>query len=343
MGARVGCAKCHNHPGENWTQDDYYGLAAFFTRIDYRNGPFFVQQYDKEETVLSTRDGEVTHPRTGAAVNPKYPGGPVPELAPDADRRAAFAAWLTAPENPYFARAAANRIWYHLFGRGIVEPVDDFRSTNPPAIPDLLDALAADLVKHNFDRKHLIRTIMTSRVYQSGGAKNPTNADDVKYCSRYVPRRLGAEALMDAVSDATGVPEAFRGFPVGTRAVQLPDGEFSHPFLRVFGRPPRASACECERDTDSSLHMALMLQGGDFVQKKLADPSGRVAALARSALSDREVVEELFLLTLSRRPTAKESNLILDHFAKEPSAPRQQKYEDVLYALLNHTEFLFQH
>jgi hypothetical protein len=343
LGVRVGCAKCHNHPGEAWTQDDYYALAAFFARLQYRNGPFFIQQYDKEETVLSTRDGEVTHPRTGAAVKPKFPGGPVPELAPDADRRAAFAAWLTAPENPYFARAAANRILYHLFGRGIVEPVDDFRSTNPPAIPDLLDALAADLLKHNFDRKHLIRTVMMSRVYQSGGAKNATNAEDVKYFSRYVPRRLGAEALMDAVCDATGVPEAFRGFPVGTRAVQLPDGEFSHPFLRVFGRPPRASACECERDTDSSLHMALMLQGGDFVQKKLADPNGRVAALASSALSDREVVEELFLLALSRRPTAKELNLILDHFAKEPSAPRRQKYEDVLYALLNHTEFLFQH
>jgi hypothetical protein len=342
MGARVQCAKCHNHPGENWTQDDYYGLAAFFARVQYRDGPFFVGIYDKEETVLAKRDGILTHPRTGGAVTPKFPGGAAAEVPAGADPRAAFADWLTAPYNPYFARAAANRIWFHLLGRGVVDPVDDLRSTNPPSVPALLDALAADLVKHNFDRKHLIRTVMNSRVYQSSGKKNATNGDGVKYFSRYAPRRVGAEALLDAVCDATGVPESFKGFPAGTRAVQLPDGEFPYPFLRVFGRPPRASACECERDTDTTLHMALMLQGGDFLQGKLSAPTGRVATLAASKVGDREAVEEMFLLTLSRRPTAAEAEKVLGFLAKE-NRPRRQKFEDVMHALLNHPEFLFQH
>lgn len=343
MGVRMQCAKCHNHPGESWTQDDYHGVAAFFARLQYRDGPFFIEIYNKEETVLVNRTGEHTHPRTGAAVPPKFPGGPVAAVAPDTDRRAAFADWLTTPDNPYFARAAANRIWFHLLGRGIVEPVDDFRGTNPPSVPALLDALTADFVRHGFDRKHLIRTVMNSRVYQLSGKSNPTNAADVKYFSRYVPRRIGAEALLDAVCDATGVPERFKGFPVGTRAVQLPDGEFPYAFLRVFGRPPRASACECERDTDTTLHMALMLQGGEFLQAKLADPAGRVAALARSERSDAEVIEELFLLTLGRRPTAAEGRKLLDFLAAATGRTRQQKYEDVLHALVNHPEFLFQH
>ncbi len=343
MGARVQCAKCHNHPGENWTQDDYYGVAAFFARVQYRDGPFFVGIYDKEETVLAKRDGTLTHPRTGLVVRPKFPGGAVAEIPPDADARAAFADWLTAPDNPYFARAAANRIWFHLLGRGLVDPVDDLRNTNPPSIPALLDALTADLVKSGFDRKHLIRTVMNSRVYQLSGRKNATNGDDVKCFSRYMPRRLGAEALLDAVCDATGVPESFKGFPAGTRAVQLPDGEFPYPFLRVFGRPSRASACECERDTDTTLHMALMLQGGNFLQDKLLAPNGRVAALAASKMTDREAVEEMFLRTLCRRPTATETEKILGFLTKGEQRTRQQRFEDVMHALLNHPEFLFQH
>lgn len=342
MGARVQCAKCHNHPGENWTQDDYYGMAAFFARIQYRDGPFFVGIYDKEETVLAKRDGSLTHPRTGITVKPKFPGGVVAEIPPNVDARAAFADWLTAPDNPYFARAAANRIWFHLLGRGVVEPVDDLRSTNPPSVPALLDALTADLVRSGFDRKHLIRTIMNSRVYQLSGRKNTTNGDDVKYFSRYMPRRLGAEALLDAVCDVTGVPESFRGFPAGTRAVQLPDGEFPYTFLRVFGRPPRASACECERDTDTTMHMALMLQGGNFLQDKLAASNGRVATLVASKLTDREIIEEMFVLTLSRHPTVAEMGKVLDFLAKG-ERPRQQRFEDLMHTLLNHPEFLFQH
>jgi hypothetical protein len=343
LGVRIQCAKCHNHPGENWTQDDYYGLAAFFARVQYRDGPFFIQVYDKEETVWTRRDAEVKHPRTGSVVTPKFPGEPTPDLSPEADRRGALAEWVTSPKNPYFARASANRIWFHLLGRGIVDPVDDFRRTNPPAVPALLDALADDLVKHGFDRKHLIGTIMNSRVYQASGKKTPTNADDVRYFSRYVPRRIGAEALLDAISDATGSPEKFRGFPVGRRAVQIPDGEFKHPVLETFGKPARATVCECERETEVTLYGSLSMVGGNFVQSKLSDPSGRVASLTASGKPDRDVIEELFLATLSRRPTAKELETVLAFLAKKGTASRQQRYEDVLYALLNHVEFLFRH
>jgi hypothetical protein len=341
LGVRMQCAKCHNHPGENWTQDDYYGLAAFFAQVQYRNGPFFVQIYDKEETVWNRRDGELTHPRSGTVVRPKFPGGP--ELGSEADRRGALAEWVTSPRNPYFAKVSANRIWFHFLGRGIVDPVDDFRRTNPPAVPALLDALAADLVKHDFDRKHLIRTIMNSRVYQASGKKTTTNAEDVRYFSRYVPRRLGAEALLDAISDATSSPEKFRGFPLGRRAIQMPDGEFKHPVLETFGKPARATVCECERETEVTLYGCVSMVGGDFVQSKLHDPNGRVATLIASGKPDRVVIEELFLATISRRPAAKEMETVLTFLAKEGNATRQERYEDVLYALLNHIEFLFQH
>jgi hypothetical protein len=198
-------------------------------------------------------------------------------------------------------------------------------------------------VRHRFDRKHLIRTVLNSRVYQASGKKTPTNGDDVKYFSRHVPRRLGAEALLDAISDATSSPERFKGFPVGTRAVQVPDGEFKHPVLGVFGRPPRASACECERDPEFSLYGCVTMLGGDFLQAKLTDPQGAVAKLAASPLSDREVIEELFLRTLCRRPSAKETETLLAYLAKPEKLTRQQKCEDLMYALVNHTEFIFQH
>jgi hypothetical protein len=224
-----------------------------------------------------------------------------------------------------------------------VDPVDDVRRTNPPAVPALLDALADDLVKHGFDRKHLIRTVMNSRVYQASGKKTATNADDVRYFSRYVPRRLGAEALLDAISDATGSPEKFRGFPVGRRAIQIPDGEFKHPVLETFGKPARATVCECERQTEVTLYGSLSMVGGNFVQSKLSDPNGRVASLTALGKPDRDVIEELFLATLSRRPTAKEFEAVLAFLAKGGTASRRERYEDVLYALLNHAEFLFQH
>lgn len=343
FGVRIQCARCHNHPGERWTQDDYYGLAAFFARVKYRDGPFFIQIYDKEETVYLPREGELTHPRSGETVSPKFLGGTAPEIGDRADRREILARWLTSPDNPFFARAAVNRIWYHLIGRGIVEPVDDFRSTNPPSNEALLDALANDFVKNRFDRKHLIRTIMQSRTYQLSPNPLPGNAEDEKYFSRGRLRRLQAEQMLDAISAATGTPEKFPGLPLGIPAVALPDGEYKHPFLEAFGRPARAMACECERDADTNLGQALHLVGGLTLHDKIASPTGRVAQLLGSHRGDNEIIDELFLATLSRYPTDAERRAMVAHFTRADKEHRKSAAEDLLYALINHKEFLFQH
>jgi hypothetical protein len=343
LGVRIGCAKCHNHPGERWTQDDYYGLAAAFARLKYRDGPFFIQLYDKEETVIPLREGEVKQPRTGQVMAPQFLGGEPAKLGPGDDRRAAFARWLTAPENPFFARAAVNRVWYHLFGRGLVEPVDDFRTTNPASHPALLDALAVDFAENGFDRRRLIRLVMTSRTYQLSHRPTPTNGADEKYFSKYPVRRLGAEQLLDAIADATGVPEKFPQVPAGTPAAALSDGEYKHPLLEAFGRPARAMACECERSADTTLGQALHLVGGFTFDRQLRHPDGRVSKLLKSGKSDAEVVEELFLATFSRPPTDAERARMLAHFTARGTGQRQAVAEDLLHALLNSNEFLFQH
>jgi hypothetical protein len=341
LGVRIGCAKCHNHPGERWTQDDYYGLAAFFARIRYRDGPFFIEIYNKEETVYSSRDGEVVQARTQQVAPPKFLGGPAPTLRPAEDRVEALAVWLTSPENPFFARAAVNRIWYHLFGRGIVDPVDDLRSTNPPCNEDLFDALAADFVKNHYDRKYLIRKILLSRTYQLSWQTTATNADDDKYFSHAKVRLPRAEALLDAICSATETAEKFPQFPAGTSAASLPDGEYKHPFLEAFGRPARAMACECERDTDTNLSQALQLVGGQTVQDKLKSDKGRIARLINAKTCDAEIVEELFLATFSRYPTVDERELVERRLANAGNK-RRKVGEDILWALLNHKEFLFQ-
>ncbi len=341
LGVRIGCARCHNHPGERWTQDDYYGLAACFARLKYRNGPFFNHIYDKEETIVPTRTGEVVHARTQAVVPPKPLGSP--ELAEPAtvDRREAFAVWLTAPDNPFFARAAVNRVWAHLFGRGIVEPVDDFRSSNPPSHPELLDWLAADFAEHGFDRKRLIRQILLSRTYQLASTATRTNAHDAKYFSHAQVRLLGAEQLLDAISAATGVPEKFAGFPLGLRATELPDGEYQHRFLASFGRPARALACACERDGDSNVSQALELVGGRVLESKLRAPEGRLSHLLSSGKGDAEIVTECFLATISRPPSPAELTEFSGRLAA--ASDRRAAVEDLLWGLLNHPEFMFQH
>jgi hypothetical protein len=342
LGVRLQCARCHNHPGERWTQDDYYGLAAFFARLRYRDGPYFVQIYDKEETVFPTRQGEVVQPRTGQTVPPKFLGDSIAAVPPHADRREVLASWLTGPENPFFARAAVNRIWFHLFGRGIVDPVDDFRSTNPPSHEDLLSFLASDFVQHGFDRKHLIRTMMKSRIYQLSSQVTSTNAEDDKYFSHARVRLLGAEQLLDAIVSATGTAEKFPGWPLGTPAVALADGEYQHPFLEAFGRPARAMACECERGSDTTLTQALQLVGGRVVQDKIHSDRGRVARLMASGRKNGDIVDELFLATLTRHPSPEEDKGLVDRL--DHAGPHQrQVVEDLLWALINHKEFLFQH
>jgi hypothetical protein len=341
LGVRIQCARCHNHPGERWTQGDFHGLAAFFKPLKFKQGSFFVNVYDKEDVVYVGDAAEVRHPRTGATIPPTLlDAGPV-DIAPGDDPREAFATWLTAPDNRWFARNSVNRLWYHLFGRGLVDPVDDFRDTNPPSHPEVLDLLTREFVSSGFNRRQILRMIALSQVYQLEAHILPTNAEDRQYFSRAQIRLLPAEALLDAVSQATEVAESFPNVPHGTRAVELPDGEYKHPFLEAFGRPARALACECERDTSTNFQQALQLVSGQTVADKLHSDRGRAARLAATTLSPAEVVDELFLATLSRFPDSAEREFLLRKF--DPPADRRAATEDILWMLLNHQEFLFLH
>ena len=342
LGIRIQCARCHNHPGEHWTQNDFYGLAAFFGGVRYKDGPYNNHSYDKEDTVYVLADAAVIDPRTGQPAPPRLLGQSAPVENVSADRRQTFANWLTAPDNPWFARNSVNRLWYHLMGRGIIDPVDDLRMSNPPAHPEVLDELTSEFVRAGFDRKVVLRLILNSTVYQLSSTTTATNASDERYFSHSTVRLLQAEQLLDAVSDVTSVPEAFPEMPPGLRAVNLPDGEYKHPFLEAFGRPARALACECERDPATTLAQALQLVGGGIVNQKVRDPNGRAARLAVSDLPPSAIVEELFLAALSRAPSDDESQLLASQIGPAGSN-RTAAVEDVLWTLLNHREFLFQH
>jgi hypothetical protein len=342
LGVRLQCARCHNHVAERWTQDDYYGFAAFFAQVRFKNGPQTYAQYNKEETVYLKPGVEVVHPRTGAAMPPKPLLAPAANVAPGADRREALAEWLTAPENPFFAKAAVNRVWFHLTGRGIVDPVDDLRDSNPPASAELLQALADDFIAHGFDVKHTVRTVLNSRIYQLDARPLPLNADDARYFSHATVRLLGAEPLLDAVCQVTGVREPLFHLPAGTRAVQLPDGEFAHPFLRTFGQPSRSESCECERGSDSTLEQALQVVGGRTVGEKVRAAGNRLGALLATGRDDGRVVDELFLAALGRPAGPEERAAALAAFGRA-GAVRRRAAEVLLWSLLNHPEFLFQH
>jgi hypothetical protein len=363
LGIRLQCAQCHNHPFERWTQDDYYHMAAWFARLEAKPDPFQLgdpprpypwQLRENALVIFSTREGEVVQPRTGKLMAPKILGMSTPALSPGKDRRELLADLVTAPDNPYFARATVNRIWFHLLGKGIVDPPDDFRDSNPPANEALLDTLSRDFVNHKFDVKHIVRTIVNSRTYQLSAHGNGTNLKDDKYFSHALVKlkRLSAEVLLDAISTATGAPDKFTGFPPGTRAVQLPDGQViytggryaswdRHPFLKVLGQPAREAACECERESDVNLARVLELKNGEFVQKKLQSPDNRVGKLLALNLPDNDILNELFLATLSRLPLPEERNAALDVVAK--TAAKRVAWETVQWALLNTNEFLLRH
>ena len=317
-------------------------MAAFFSQVRYKNGPQNFALYNKEETVYLAAGSEVRQPRTGAVMKPKPLGGMPLELPADHDRREALADWLVAPANPFFAQAAVNRIWYHVMGRGIVEPVDDMRESNPPASAELLKALAEDFVAHGFNVERTIRLILNSRVYQLSSLPNEFNADDVRYFSHARVRMLSAEQLLDSASQAAGVPEKLFNLPAGTRAAQVPDGELVHPFLKDFGQPARADACECERGSDSTLEQALQVVGGRTLHGKVIARDNRLGKLLKSGRDNAGLVEELFLATLSRHPSAPERAVALAALEAQPN-DRRQAAEDLFWTLLNHPEFLFQH
>jgi len=347
LGLRLACAQCHHHPYEKWSQDDYWGIAAYFGRVGRRKVPVpgeFVQQPVIREAIFNRSTGNVVNKRTGqTAVMKPLDGEPV-VVGPDDDPRQKLVDWMVDPSNPFFARAVANRYWAHFFGRGIVDPLDDMRVTNPPSNPELLDALAKDLVDSHYSLKHLVKTIVTSRTYQLSSTPNEFNQHDKQNYARYYPRRMSAEVLFDAVNQVAEAPAAFNGLPTDRyapkRAIMLPDEAFPSYFLDVFGRPQRISACECERVSEANLAQALHLLNSDEIQGKLSRPGGRAEAMAKDPRPDAEKVDELFLWALARKPTPEQRDLALAHIGKN-ALNKKAAYENILWALLNTKEFVF--
>ena len=336
LGIRIQCAKCHNHPFERWSQDNYYGIAAAFSRLDRKVGAS-----PDEEIILAKSTGEIQQPRTGKTMKVHLLLKGDVDVPPEQDRRAVFAEWLTAAENPFFAKATVNRIWGHLMGRGIVDPVDDFRDSNPPSNKKLLEELARQFAANNFGQKWAIRTIMKSRTYQLSSRKNDFNADDEIYFSHATTRLLSAEQLLDAICQVTGVAETFPNMPAGTRACELPEPPEDHYFLKIFGQPQREMACQCERSSESNLSQALQMINGPVVHNKLRDENSRIALLMKEGKSDDEIITTLYLSALARQPDAEEFGAAKAHVSN--SADRKQGLEDVGWAVLNSKEFLFQH
>jgi hypothetical protein len=340
LGVRMQCARCHHHPFEKWSQDDYYGMAAFFVRLGSKRSQEF-GIFGRETVIYLRPNGEQTQPRKGSVVKPHPLDGPV--MDDPFDRRRKLAEWVTAPDNPFFARNMVNRFWGYYMGRGLVEPLDDMRATNPASNPELLDALAGDFVQHRFDLKHLMRTIMNSHSYQlssSVAAGDEADANNVFY-THYTVKRLTAEQLADAVDFATEAREKYRGLPAGTRAIQLPDTSIRSFFLDVFGRPARQITCECERKMEPNIAQALHLMNGDALNQKIAQPEGRVARLFEKKTPLPAVIDELYLTTLSRPPSAEETERARSWIGRAAS-PREGA-QDLLWALLNSREFLFNH
>jgi hypothetical protein len=335
LGVRIACAECHHHPFDRWGQNDYYGMQAFFTPVSFRKSP-------EGEALLTAGDALTHNPRTGETVLAHALGSGPPAVYLAGDRRVILAEWLTARKNDWFARNVANRTWAHFLGRGLIEPVDDVRATNPPTNPELLDALANELISARFDFRKLIRTITASRVYQLSSKPNATNESDEQNYSRMPLKRLDAEVLLDMVCQTTGIPEKFPGVPAGSRAIQLWDSKTPHYFLKLFGRPVRATACECERNTEPSVAQVLHLLNSPEIHNKLAHEGGTVARLVKEQADDGALVEELYLIFHSRPPSEVERTTALAYLRKTPGQ-RRQAAEDIAWVLMNSLEFVFNH
>jgi hypothetical protein len=380
LGIRVSCAKCHNHPFEKWTQADYFKFANHFSRINRKQG-----EHPADLVITAAAGGEINFPKTGKPLPPTpYDGEPM-ALDAGEDRRVVLAEWLTAADNEFFVRAIVNRVWRHYLGRGLIEPVDDLRATNPASNEPLMEALSDDLVKNGFDLKHLMRRIVNSRTYQLTSRPLPENQRDDRLYSRYLVKRLTAEQLLDAICQVTEQPEKFNGLPMGQRAIQLPDTRVANYFLDVFGRPPRQITCDCERAQEPNMAQALHLINGEGVNRKISADNGRVARLIREEKSDRQIIEDLYLSCFGRFPSAEEMQthleLVRDAMdpakqpapaapaeapappapaegqpaeaqpeaekkeepAFDPAQARRQALEDLLWALINGKEFVFNH
>ena len=351
LGVRMQCAQCHHHPFERWSQNDYYSLAAFFTQVGRK--PSGTRG---EDLIFHKRGIAVaTNIKTGVPLKPAALGDAIPAIAPDEDPRLKFADWMSTPNNPFFARALVNRYWKHFFQRGLIEPEDDIRESNPPTNPELLAALEKHFVASGFDLKELVRAITRSTAYQLIATPNQFNLADRQNYSRYYPRRLQAEVLLDAIDRLACTQTDFANLPPGTRAVALPDNSYnrSSPFLRVFGRPEGESVCECERVQSSSLAQSLHLINASDIKAKLASPTGRAERLAKDERPADAKVRELYLAAFAREPRPDELKIALDYLVDprlntngQPIDAQQsarENLQDLIWALISTKEFLFNH
>ena len=333
MGMRLQCAQCHNHPFDRWTMDDYYGFAAFFGQVGRK-----AAQDPRERIIFNAASGDVKHPVGGRAMPPKFLGGDAPEVT-GKDRRIVLAEWLASPRNTWFARNVVNRVWAHFMGAGIIEPVDDVRVSNPATNPELLDALARRFTESGYNLRALVSDICNSRAYQRSTRPNESNLDDSRNASHASVRRIRAEVLLDAISQVTGTKNKFPGLPLGARAVQIADGNVETYFLTTFGRAKRESVCSCEVKMEPNLSQALHLLLGDATNQRIPD-GGVVASALKAGKKPAEVIEDLYLRCLSRKPTPKESE---DLLARVPADHPREALEDVFWSLLNSKEFVFNH
>jgi hypothetical protein len=337
LGMSINCAKCHNHPLEKWTNNDYYSMANLFARVRMKNGA------GDERVIFVSNQGDLVQPLTGKPQKPRPLEGKIMPADSQEDRREWFSQWLTAPENPYFTRSIVNRVWANFMGVGLVESVDDMRVTNPSSNEELLSATAKYLVQQKYDLKALMRTILQSETYQRSSAALPENAADTRFYSRYYPRRLMAEVMLDAFSQVIGAPTQFKNYPLGWRAIQLPDSNVESYFLNSFGRPERTATCTCERTAEPSVTQVLHISNGDTINKKLEAKGNHIEQLLMAKATPEAIIDEVYLSALSRQPTAQEKEKLVNLLATTSGSEQRPMIEDMYWALLSTKEFLFNH
>ena len=335
LGVRIQCAQCHHHPFDRWSQTDYYGMVAYFQQVNRKGTP-------RGEFMLAEGNPETKHPRSGARIYAHPLGTKMPEKSPTGDWREELAEWMTSPDNQWFARNVTNRLWAHFMGRGLVVPVDDFRATNPPSNPELLDALAERFIEDDYDVKELIRTITASATFQRSSQPNATNEEDEQNYSRALLKRVDAEVLLDAVNQVTGIRDKFLGVPFDYRAIQLWDSEINHYFLKTFGRPTRRTVCECERSFEPTVGQVLHLLNSSEIQNKLSHEAGQIAHFVNTNPRDEDLIELLYLTFLARMPNSEEQQTTLSYF-KNTNKGRRAAAEDLGWSLMNSLEFVFNH
>jgi hypothetical protein len=339
LGVRLQCAQCHHHPFERWSQDDYYSLGAFFSRVGRK--PTGVRD---EDMIFHQRGvAEAQNMTTGAMLRPRALGMSVGEIDPSEDPRLKLADWMSSPSNPFFAKALVNRYWKHFFGVGLIEPEDDIRDSNPAANPKLLAAIEQAFIDSGFDQKQLIRSLVLSQTYQMSSEVNSKNRFDTRSYSRFYPRRLSAEVLLDVIDQLLGSETHFANLPVGTRAIALPDNSYNRsvPFLKVFGRPENSSVCECERVQSANLTQSLHLLNAGEIKSKLSVDGGLADRLSQSDEGLEQRIERIYQSAFSRQPRSNELDIALNFLASGQTT--KQDFEDLLWAIINTKEFMFNH